>query len=325
MSNVATSCTIAAYTGWPSGSDPFYVVISPGTAAEEKVLVTRTGATDTTLNVVSGGRGSDDTTAQAHDSGAAIYPVFTATDANQANLVASTQTTKGDLLVHTGSAHARVGVGTNGHALIADSAETAGVKWAAIDDTTKIAKSIVDAKGDLIVATADDTPAKLTVGSNGTLLVADSGETPGVKWSASVSGLTVNNSIVQGLEESWNVAATAATGTVDFNTLTSTAWLYTSNASGNWTLNVRGDGSTTLASLLDTGDSITVVFAVTNGATAYYSTAFQIDGNAVTPEWQGGAAPAAGNASSIDVYVYTIVKTAATPTYTVLASQTQFA
>jgi hypothetical protein len=135
----------------------------------------------------------------------------------------------------------------------------------------------------------------------------------------------VNNAVLQGAEESWNVAATAATGTINFDTLTSTAWLYTSNASGNWTLNVRGDSGTTLASLLDTGDSITVVFAVTNGATAYYSTAFQIDGSSVTPEWQGGSAPAAGNASSIDVYVYTIIKTAATPTYTVLASQTQFA
>ena len=140
-----------------------------------------------------------------------------------------------------------------------------------------------------------------------------------------IADATVTNSVVQGLEESWNVAATAATGTVNFDTLTSTAWLYTSNASGNWTLNVRGDGSTTLASLLDTGDSITVAFAVTQGATAYYASAFQIDGSSVTPEWQGGEAPAEGNASSIDVYVYTIIKTAATPTYTVLASQTQFA
>ena len=45
----------------------------------------------------------------------------------------------------------------------------------------------------------------------------------------------------------------------------------------------------------------------------------------MTPKWQGGTAPSAGNASSIDVYVYTIIKTAATPTYTVLGSQTQFA
>jgi len=135
----------------------------------------------------------------------------------------------------------------------------------------------------------------------------------------------VNNAVLQGAEESWNVAATAATGTVNFDTLTSTAWLYTSDATGNWTLNVRGDGSTTLASLLDTGDSTTVVFAVTQGGTAYYNSAFQIDGSSVTPEWQGGSAPSAGNASSVDVYVYTIIKTAATPTYTVLASQTQFA
>jgi hypothetical protein len=135
----------------------------------------------------------------------------------------------------------------------------------------------------------------------------------------------VNNAILQGAEESWNVSATASTGTINFDTLTSTAWLYTTNASGNWTLNVRGDGSTTLASLLNTGDSITVVFAATQGSTPYYASAFQIDGNAVTPEWQGGSAPSAGNASSIDVYVYTIIKTAATPTYTVLASQTQFA
>ena len=246
MSNVATSCTIAAYTGWPSGSDPFYVVISPGTAAEEKVLVTRTGATDTTLNVVTSGRGVDDTTAQAHDSGAAIFPVFTATDANQANLVASTQTTKGDLLLHTGSAHARVGVGTNGHALIADSAETAGVKWAAIDDTTKIAKSIVDAKGDLIVATANDTPAKLTVGSNGTLLVADSGETAGVKW--------------QGQQEVIAVAVTGettvlTTGTnkVKFRmpfamTLTAVrASLTTASTSGTPTFDINENGSTILS------------------------------------------------------------------------------
>jgi hypothetical protein len=136
---------------------------------------------------------------------------------------------------------------------------------------------------------------------------------------------TINNAILQGAEESWNVEAIAANGTENFDTLISTAWLCTSNATGNWTLNVRGDGSTTLASLLDTGDSITVAFVVTQGGTAYYASGFEIDGSAVTPEWQGGTAPSSGNASSIDAYVYTIIKTAATPTYTVLASQTQFA
>jgi hypothetical protein len=177
MSNVATSCTIAAYTGWPYGSDPFYVVISPGTAAEEKVLVTRTGATDTTLNVESGGRGADDTSAQSHDSGAAIYPVFAAKDADEANMVASTQTTKGDLLAHTGTAHDRLAVGSDGQALVADSGETTGLAWASV-----ISESVVDAKGDLLAGTAADTVSNLAVGSNGQVLVADSGETTGLKW-----------------------------------------------------------------------------------------------------------------------------------------------
>jgi hypothetical protein len=72
------------------------------------------------------------------------------------------------------------------------------------------------------------------------------------------------------------------------------------------------------------GQSMTVAFLVTNGTTAYRPTVFQVDGTAVTPKWQGGTAPTAGNASSIDVYVFTIIKTASA-TFTVLASQTKFA
>ena len=98
-----------------------------------------------------------------------------------------------------------------------------------------------------------------------------------------------------------------------------------SDASANWTFNFRGDASTTLDSLIAVGDSVTAAFLVTNGATAYYPSAFQIDGSSVTPIWSGGSAPSAGNADSVDAYVFTIVKTAATPTYEVIASQTQFA
>lgn len=136
---------------------------------------------------------------------------------------------------------------------------------------------------------------------------------------------TINTAIIRSPEERWNIVASAATGTIAINVLTSSAWFYTTNATANHTLNVRGDGTTTLNSLLAVGDSITVVWANTNGTTAYYPNVFQIDGSTVTPRWQGGTAPTAGNASSTDLYVYTIVKTAATPTYTVFASQTKFA
>lgn len=126
-------------------------------------------------------------------------------------------------------------------------------------------------------------------------------------------------------QEIVTVSATAATGTINFDAKTQGVLYYSSNASANWTLNVRGDSSTTLSSLMDVGDSITVVFLNTNGTTAYYPTSFTIDGGSNTPKWQGGFAPAAGNASSVDAYVYNIIKTAATPTYLVLASQTKFA
>ena len=141
---------------------------------------------------------------------------------------------------------------------------------------------------------------------------------------SAITGGTMAGTVVNRLEEDWNIVASAATGTINLDVNTASVWYYTSNASANHTINVRGNGSTTLSSLLAVGDSITVVWANTNGATAYWPSTFQVDGSTITPKWQGGTAPTGGNASAIDLYSYTIVKTAATPTYTVFASQTQF-
>ena len=129
--------------------------------------------------------------------------------------------------------------------------------------------------------------------------------------------------IVKGFEEDVNVVASAATGTINFDVSTASVWYYTSNASANHTLNFRYSSGATLSSVLAVGDAITLVWLNTNGATAYYPNVIQIDGSAVTPKVP--AAISAGNASSIDAYVFTIIKTAATPTYTVLETQTKFA
>jgi hypothetical protein len=129
---------------------------------------------------------------------------------------------------------------------------------------------------------------------------------------------------IQQVAEKVTSSATAATGTLTYDVITQAVLNYTINASGNWTLNVRGDGSNSLDSIMDTGESITIAHLVPQGATAYYNSAFQIDGSGVTPEWQGGSAPTEGNTNSIDVYSYTIIKTGAA-TFTVLAAQTQFA
>lgn len=120
------------------------------------------------------------------------------------------------------------------------------------------------------------------------------------------------------------VSATAATGTINYNITTQSVLYYTSNASANWTVNFRASSGTSLNTALATGQSVTVAFLVTQGSTAYYNNVVQVDGSSVTPKWQGGTAPTAGNASSIDVYAYTIIKTGAA-TFTVLASQTKFA
>lgn len=135
---------------------------------------------------------------------------------------------------------------------------------------------------------------------------------------------TLNANAVTTLGETTTVSATAATGTINYDVITQGVLYYTSNASANWTVNFRGNGSTTLNSLMAVGETRTVTFMVTQGGTAYYNSAVTVDGISVTPKWQGGGAPTTGNPSSIDIYTYSIIKTASA-TYTILASQTRFA
>jgi hypothetical protein len=120
------------------------------------------------------------------------------------------------------------------------------------------------------------------------------------------------------------VSATAATGTINYDITTQSVLYYTSNASANWTVNFRASSGTSLNTALATGQSVTVAFLVTQGSTAYYNSAVQVDGttSGVTTRWLGGA-PTAGNASGIDSYRYLIIKTGSA-TFTVLASNTQF-
>jgi hypothetical protein len=120
------------------------------------------------------------------------------------------------------------------------------------------------------------------------------------------------------------VSATAATGTIAYDITTQSVLYYTSNASANWTVNFRASSGTSLDTALTTGQSVTAAFLVTQGATAYYNSAVQVDGttSGITTRWLGGA-PTAGNASGIDSYRYLIIKTGSAA-YTVLASVTQF-
>jgi hypothetical protein len=102
--------------------------------------------------------------------------VFTANDADEANELVAKLTTKGDLLVTTGSVLNRLAVGTNYFVLGADSAATNGVAWQASP------RSLMTTKGDLVAASAANTPARLGVGTNTFSLVADSTQSTGTAW-----------------------------------------------------------------------------------------------------------------------------------------------
>ena len=155
-----------------------------------------------------------------------------------------------------------------------------------------------------------------TLDVTGTARVTSTLTLPGT--SSTIAALLTN------IAEPATISATAATGTIAFYPSTQSVLYYTSNASGNWTLNITFSAGTTMNTAMTTGQSMTVVFLVTNGATAYYNNVLQIDGSTVTPKYQGGTAYVAGNASSVDIYTYTIFKTG-NAAFTVFASQTKFA
>ena len=137
-----------------------------------------------------------------------------------------------------------------------------------------------------------------------------------------ITGGTLADAIIRGINEDVNVVAAAATGTINFDISTSSIWYYTTNATANHTLNFRYSSGTSLNTFMAVGDALTVVWLNTNGATAYYPNVIQIDGTGVTPKVP--AAISSGNASAIDAYSFTIIKTASA-TFTVLETQTKFA
>ena len=282
------------------------------------------------------------------------------------------------------------GVPTGATAVFTNSAPTTslttGTIWVDKDSTDIIANpfiptATINAKGDLLAGSANDSVTVLSASTNGYVLITDSSTTSGLTWAnsaastqtltnksisltsntvtgtlaelntavsdadvASIAGsetltnktltapaitaptITGTTKIAQILETT-TLSTSAVTATQNYDVVTNGAVTYvTASNTSNYTLNVRGDGSTTLNSVMSTGQALTIAHLVTNGATAYYLTTLQIDGttSGVTTEWQGGTAPSSGNTNSVDIYSITIIKTG-NAAFTAFAAQTKFA
>ena len=287
-SSAAVTALLGGVSLAPSNADIFTVALDHDTINEEIVYVT--GISGDTLIVSRGqaGTGTPGVSGIAHSAGASVKHVMTSDD----------------LIFFRDNA--------SPVASFAFSGSTSGT-------TTIQATAVAGTNTLTLPPTSNDT----LVGKATTDTLTNKTLTSPTVNTATIAGGTLADAVIKGLEEDVNVVASAATGTINFDVSTASVWYYTTNASANHTLNFRYSSGDTLASKLAVGDAITLVWLNTNGATAYYPNVIQIDGTTVTPKVP--AAITAGNASAIDAYTFTIIKTAATPTYTVLETQTKYA
>jgi len=204
---------------------------------------------------------------------------------------------------------------TNGNDIIID--DTGALEDDSNNEYIKFAKT----------ATAVNEITVTNAAASGTPNISATGDDTNIDLNLTPKGLgkvTLNGpGKIQGLAEKVTVSGSFDSD-IDFDTQTQGVVLSTAAADANFTVNLRGDGSNSLDSVMDVGESITVAYISKQNATAYYNTTVKVDGTGVTPVWQGGAAPTAGNSTSNDVYTFTAIKTASS-TFTVLAAQTQFA
>jgi len=183
-------------------------------------------------------------------------------------------------------------------------------------DFTAIGAS-ANTPGVIFVATGVGTgtgTASTTTNGNGKVLLTSG------SVAASFTTPTINGAML----EAATITATVPPSTTNYDASTQTVQFYTTNATANFTLNIRGSSTVSLNTLMATGQAMTLALLINCGATAYYPSTIQIDGTTVTPKWQNGASISAGYASAVNVYVFSIIKTASA-TYTVLGTQTKYA
>ena len=111
------------------------------------------------------------------------------------------------------------------------------------------------------------------------------------------------------LMETAHVIAATSNSVSNIDLMDGSVKVFTTASSGNWSHNVRGNGSTSRSSMMATGQVAVYTLISTLGGSSGYSNALSIDGSSQSIKWQGATPSARGGTSGYDVYTYTIIKT----------------
>ena len=141
-------------------------------------------------------------------------------------------------------------------------------------------------------------------------------------YSLDVAGTEGVNFGTAPLFEKVQIVSGTSNGNTDIDLLTSAVWLFTSNNTGNWTPNFRGNASTSLNSIMQTGQVVVATIISDNGGSSGYTNNINIDGSGQTEYWYNDETPdERGGTSGYDIYQYSIIKTGSS-SYLVFGNQT---
>ena len=234
-------------------------------------------------------------------------------------------TTKGDLVAFD-TAPTRLPVGSNAQVLTADSTQATGIKWAtpAAGYSAPTIGSTSIGSGATVTTIAGLTltsPTISTITNTGTVTLPTATDTLVARTTTdTLTNKTLAGSVFQYPLEAWYINATAFAGYTAYLQTNNAVHYLTTTSTANGALNITYASGTTLNTAITTGQAISFALLITN-TTAYYANSIQVDGttSGVTTKWSGGTAPSAGNASAVDIYQFTILKTGSA-TFTVLAA-----